>query len=97
MTTHHQSDLKEEIKSIQKKYKIIGREKELLLLLIALKAKKHIILEGSVGTGKTYLARALSHYSNTDFYRVDGSEDVLSHVLVGYFDPPAVKKKRSLV
>ncbi len=93
MTTNHQSDLKSEIKSIQKKYKIIGREKELQLLLIALKAKKHIILEGSVGTGKTYLARALSHYSNADFYRVDGSEDVLSHVLVGYFDPPAVINK----
>ena len=93
MTTNHQSDLKSEIKSIQKKYKIIGREKELQLLLIAVKAKKHIILEGSVGTGKTYLARALSHYSNADFYRVDGSEDVLSHVLVGYFDPPAVINK----
>jgi len=93
MTTNHISDLKSEIKSIQKKYKIIGREKELQLLLIALKAKKHIILEGSVGTGKTYLARALSHYSNADFYRVDGSEDVLSHVLVGYFDPPAVINK----
>lgn len=91
--TNHQSDLKSEIKSIQKKYKIIGREKELQLLLIAVKAKKHIILEGSVGTGKTYLARALSHYSNADFYRVDGSEDVLSHVLVGYFDPPAVINK----
>jgi len=93
MTTNIQSDLKSEIKSIQKKYKIIGREKELLLLLIAVKAKKHIILEGSVGTGKTYLARALSHYSNADFYRVDGSEDVLSHVLVGYFDPPSVINK----
>ena len=93
MNTNQQSDLKSEIKSIQKKYKIIGREKELQLLLIALKAKKHIILEGSVGTGKTYLARALSHYSNAGFYRVDGSEDVLSHVLVGYFDPPAVINK----
>ncbi|MHA1767540.1 MAG: AAA family ATPase [Promethearchaeota archaeon] len=82
-----------EIKTIQKKYKIIGREKELRLLLIALKAKKHIILEGSVGTGKTYLARALAHYSNANFYRIDGSEDVLSHVLVGYFDPPAVMDK----
>lgn len=93
MNANQQSDLKSEIKSIQKKYKIIGREKELLLLLIAVKAKKHIILEGSVGTGKTYLARALSHYSNANFYRVDGSEDVLSHVLVGYFDPPSVINK----
>ncbi|MHA1777217.1 MAG: AAA family ATPase [Promethearchaeota archaeon] len=86
-------NLQSEIKAIQKKYDIIGREKELQLLLIALKAKKHIILEGSVGTGKTYLARALAHYSNANFYRIDGSEDVLSHVLVGYFDPPAVIDK----
>ena len=28
-----------------------------------------------------------------NFFRVDGSEDVLSHVLVGYFDPPQVLAK----
>ena len=84
------SNLEEEIQEIQQKYKIIGREKELKLILIAARAKKHILLEGEVGVGKTYLARAIAHYLNTNFYRIDGSEDVLSHVLVGYFDPPRV-------
>lgn len=79
-----------EVKKIQKRFNIIGRKKELMLLLIAIRARKHIILEGAVGTGKTYLARALAEYANNKFYRVDGSEDVLSHVLTGYFDPPAV-------
>ena len=55
MTTNHISDLKSEIKSIQKKYKIIGREKELQLLLIALKAKKHIIkLPGRIAIRKVW-------------------------------------------
>ena len=91
--TQNHFDYNLQTKKIQKKYKIIGRVDELKLLLIALRSKKHIILEGSVGTGKTYLARALAEYSNSKFYRIDGSEDVLSHVLVGYFDPPTLVTK----
>jgi MoxR-like ATPase len=87
------SSLQSDVYAIQQKYKIIGREKELKLLLLAVKAKKHIILEGAVGTGKTWLARAIAHKINANFYRIDGSEDVLSHVLVGYFDPPGIIAK----
>jgi MoxR-like ATPase len=86
-------DIEKEVQTIQQKYHIVGREKELRLMLIGMKAKKHMILEGAVGVGKTYLARALSHYINADFFRVDGSEDVLSHTLIGYFDPPMVLAK----
>ncbi len=82
-----------EIQKIQTRYKIIGRSQEIKLMLLAIKAQKHIILEGSVGTGKTYLARALAHYTNANFYRIDGSEEILSHILVGYFDPPLVIAK----
>ncbi|MHA1776971.1 MAG: AAA family ATPase [Promethearchaeota archaeon] len=87
LTPNHFS---EEVRKIQAKYNIIGRRREILLLLLALRAKKHVILEGVVGTGKTYLARAIADYANHHFYRVDGSEDVLSHTLTGYYDPPAV-------
>ncbi len=87
------ANLTTQVKDLQHKFKIIGRSEELSLLLIALKAKKHIILEGAVGTGKTYLARALAEFSDSKFYRIDGSEDVLSHTLSGYFDPPVVIAK----
>ena len=86
-------DLRTQIKEIQQKYAIIGRSEELYLLLIALRAQKNIILEGGVGTGKTYIAQALAQYAKQSFFRVDGSEDVLSHTLVGYFDPPVVIAK----
>ena len=87
------TDLSSTVKEIQRKYKIIGRAEELTLLLLALNARKHIILEGAVGTGKTYLAHALAKYSDSKFFRIDGSEDVLSHTLTGYFDPPVVIAK----
>lgn len=93
MSTQPLSTFDKDIKAIQETYKIIGRERELKLILIAAKAKKHILLEGEVGVGKTYLARAVTSYLNTKFHRIDGSEDVLSHVLVGYFDPPSVMTK----
>jgi MoxR-like ATPase len=78
------------VKDIGSKYKIIGREKELRQMVLAIRANKHLLIEGEVGVGKTRLAKALSEYLGTQFYRIDGSEDVLSYVLVGYFDPPAV-------
>jgi MoxR-like ATPase len=50
-----QTSLDHEVTQIQQKYKIIGRDRELKLLLIAIRTKKHLLLEGEVGTGKTYI------------------------------------------
>ncbi len=86
------SKLDDQVTHIQENFDVIGREKEIRMLLIAIKAKKHIILEGMVGTGKTYLARAIAEYTDSKFIRVDGSEDVFAHTLTGYFDPPAIMK-----
>jgi MoxR-like ATPase len=85
--------LDEQVKSIQKQYEIVGRFEEIKKILIAYYAGKNILIEGEVGTSKTTLARAFADYMDKKFFRVDGSEDVLSHVLVGYFDPPLVIAK----
>lgn len=79
-----------QVKEIQQKYQIIGRSAELKNILIAYYAKKHILIEGEIGTGKTALAHAFASYMDKKFFRVDGSEDILSHVMVGFFDPPIV-------
>jgi len=81
------------VKEIQEKYKIIGRTEELRQIVLAHSVGKNILLEGSVGTGKTTLAKAISSYFTSNFYRVDCSEELLPHNLVGYFDPPLVIAK----
>ncbi len=86
-------DIDAAITEIQSKFKIIGRSKELRKLILARKTLKHVLIEGEVGIGKTTLARAVSEYFDNQFFRVDGSEDLMPHALVGYFDPPAVIQK----
>lgn len=86
-------DTAQACKEIQNKFHIIGRENELNLLLLAIKAGKHILIEGEVGVGKTTIAKAIAEYTCANFYRVDGTEDTFSHTLVGYYDPPVVIAK----
>lgn len=86
-------NLDTQVNEIQKKFQIVGRTEELKQILLGYYARKNILIEGEIGTSKTTLARAFAAYMDKDFYRIDGSEDILSHVLVGYFDPPQVLNK----
>ena len=84
------------VKEIQEKYKLIGRTEELRQIVLGHTVGKNILLEGNVGVGKTTLAKAIAEYygsSDSNFYRVDCSEELLPHNLVGYFDPPLVIAK----
>lgn len=79
--------------AIQQQYKIIGRSDELEQALLAVKAKKHILIEGPVGVGKTVIAMALANYLKRNIYRVDGDERYTEQKIVGWFDPPQVMAK----
>jgi len=89
------------VSEIQTKFDIIGRTEELKQIVLAHLVGKNILLEGNVGVGKTTLAKAIAeYYSSNDastnpsnFFRVDCSEELLPHNLVGYFDPPLVIAK----
>ena len=78
---------------IQKKYKIIGRTEELKKIILAHSVGKNILIEGEVGVGKTTLAKAVSSFFDSEFYRIDCSEEILQHSLVGFYDPPLVIAK----
>lgn len=82
--------ISEHIETIQKEFNIIGRKDELEKIIVAHSVGKHILIEGEVGVGKTTLARAVSDYFDKDFFRIDCSEDTLTHNLVGYWNPPMV-------
>ncbi len=89
-------DIPTTVKEIQEKYNIIGRNEELRQTVLAHAVGKNILLEGNVGVGKTTLAKAIAEYygsNDSNFYRVDCSEELLPHNLVGYFEPPLVIAK----
>ncbi len=86
-------DTTEIVKEIQEKNKVIGRKEELKQIVLAHSVGKNILIEGEVGVGKTTLAKAVATYFDSDFYRIDCSEETLTHNLVGYFDPPLVIAK----
>jgi len=81
------------VKEIQSKYKIIGRTEELKKIILARSVDKNLIIEGQVGTGKTRIAKAIASFYDTEFTRIDCSEDTLPHNIIGFFNPPLVISK----
>lgn len=69
---------------------IIGRRKELQLMIRAVEKGLPIIIEGPVGTGKTEMAKALANCLDKMFIRVDGDDSLTSIKLKGWYDPPLV-------
>jgi len=82
----------QDVHEIQSKFGIVGRQIEIRRALVAIRAGKHLLIEGPVGVGKTILADAVAKYLGRPFYRVDGDERYTEQKLTGWFDPPLVIK-----
>lgn len=66
---------------------VVGRRKEIQMVMSALEAGKHVFLEGPPGTSKSTILRAISEYTETQFCLVTGNNDLTTSKLIGYFDP----------
>lgn len=72
------NQIKENIKKI-----IIGKDDKIELVLTALLAKGHILLEDTPGTGKTMLAKALAASVDGQFKRIQFTPDLLPTDVTG--------------
>ena len=68
---------------------IVGKAREINLILTALLAAGHVLLEDVPGTGKTQLAKALAKSLDCDFSRVQFTPDLLPSDLTGinFYNP----------
>lgn len=62
---------------------VVGKSDKIELILAALLAKGHVLLEDVPGTGKTVLAKSLARSIDTDFKRIQFTPDLLPSDLIG--------------
>ncbi|HIJ17402.1 MAG TPA: MoxR family ATPase, partial [Thermoplasmata archaeon] len=82
-----------EVAEVQRVYGIVGRVRELEKALASVRSRKHLMIEGPVGVGKTVLATAVAKHLGVRVFRVDGDERYTEQKLSGWFDPPVVMQK----
>ena len=70
--------------------RVVGRGREIELLVAALHAGRHVVLEGPPGTGKSTLLRTAAAELGIGFEFVEGNAELTPARLVGHFDPAQV-------
>jgi len=69
---------------------VVGRVREIELVIAAIHADRHILIEGPPGTGKSTLLRGVAREMNIGFEFVEGNAELTPARLVGHFDPARV-------
>jgi len=62
---------------------IVGKRREIELLMVAMLCQGHVLIEDVPGTGKTMLARAIAASMGLDFKRIQCTPDLLPNDITG--------------
>jgi MoxR-like ATPase/Mg-chelatase subunit ChlD len=69
---------------------LVGRKREIRLILAAVRSGTPVLIEGGVGRGKTKISLEVAKALQRPFFRVDGAPDMSVQKIVGWFDPSLV-------
>ena len=72
---------------------LVGREVELELLLAAVAAGRHILLEGPPGTSKTTMLKAITREWGIPLVLVEGNSELSPAKLIGHHNPSRVLRE----
>jgi MoxR-like ATPase len=75
-------DLREKVSA-----KIVGRGREISLILTALTTGRHVLLEGPPGTSKSTILRTIAEEMGVPFLFITANSGLTSTKLLGHFDP----------
>ena len=70
--------------------RVVGREPELQLILAAVAAGRHLLLEVPPGTSKTTILRAIATERGIPLVFAEGNADLTTSRLVGHHNPACV-------
>ncbi|WP_181781250.1 AAA family ATPase [Pseudonocardia pini] len=69
---------------------VVGRDRELTLVLAAVAAGRDVLLEGPPGTSKSTMLRAITEHWGVPFVLVEGNAELTPARLVGHHNPARV-------
>lgn len=83
----HEADVRDRVAA-----RVVGRSRELELLIAALSAGRDIVLEGPPGTSKSTLLRAIAggEWGGVPMFLVEGNAELSPSVMIGHHSPSEV-------